>query len=125
MTSLELFDVARTTEFELELGDESFRVRVELTHSRQLATRYRANVWRTELYRIRPSVSQRTDKPANQDADEYLWVGWTSMLREYGDSFTAASLGEAESLVLDEIRAWIRHTTGECDSSEHTWGECS
>jgi hypothetical protein len=121
---LNLFDVAKVSESEVELGDESFRVRVEITRSRRTPGMFRANVWRTEYYRIQPTFPQKRGRPVHQPSDEIIWLDSTAVLRAYGEPYRAGSLAEAEQLVLDELRAWVRHTRAECGGPKHTWGEC-
>jgi hypothetical protein len=121
---LELFDVVRVSEFQLDLGDESFRIRLEMTRSRRTPRLYRANVWRTEYFRIQPTFPQKQGRPAHKPSDEIVWLDWTGVLRAYGEPFRAGSLAKAEELALDELGAWVHHTRAECGGPKHTWGEC-
>jgi len=113
----ELFDLIKITEFDLHLGEESFRIRVELT-------RFRANVWRAEHYRIQSTFPQNSGRPGHEPSDELVWVNWSEILRTCNKVFVSPSVARAGEAVFNELYAWIRHTRGECDSKPHVWGEC-
>jgi len=120
----ELYDVVKATESELVLGDESFRIKVELTRSRTRPSSFRANIWAAELYRIQSTFPQTKGRPAHRPSDELICVSWTSVLRRCGEQFQARSVARAEGMILSELAAWLRHSRGECERKPHTWGEC-
>ena|SRR2546428_2452913 len=120
----ELYDVVKATESELVLGDESFRIKVELTRSRTRPSSFRANIWAAELYRIQSTFPQTKGRPAHRPSDELICVSWTSVLRRCGERFQARSVARAEGMILSELAAWLRHSRGECERKPHTWGEC-
>jgi hypothetical protein len=122
---LALYDLIRATECDVVLGDDSFRVRVELTRSRRSLRRFRANVWAAERYRIQSTFPQAGGRPTDQPSDELVWVNWSTLLRMGDTPFSAPSVTRAETIVLDELRAWVRHARGECGSDSHTWGDCA
>ena len=122
--SEELFNLIKVTEFDLQLGEESFRIRVELTQSHLERRRFRANVWRAEVYRIQSTFPQNSGRPQHEPSDELVWVNWNEILRTCNKVFVSPSVARAGEAVFNELYAWIRHTRGECDSKPHVWGEC-
>ena len=44
----EVYDLVKVTESDLTLGEESFRIRVEVTRSRSRPSSFRANIWAAE-----------------------------------------------------------------------------
>ncbi len=122
---LDLHDLVRVTECQLALGEDAFRLRIELTRSRQAPRRFRANVWRTDFYRIQPTFPQTKRGLLHKPCDEQVWVEW-SILRYYHAPFAAPSVAAAEKLVLTEVESWIRHARAECGvSAPHPWGDCA
>jgi hypothetical protein len=124
-TTLEFFELKRAIEADVILGDEGFRLRVEITRSRRRRSVYRANIWATEYFRIQSTSPSTDGKPAHEPSDELLWVNWTSILRRYfSEAFNARSTAAAEAIVLADVLAWVHHSLAECSGKEHTWGEC-
>ena len=122
---LDVFDVVSVSEADVEMGDESFRLRFEITRSRKDRRRYRAHLLRAELYRIQPTSPQSKGQPRHQPSDELIWVDWTSILRGYDTPYRARSPAEAEQRVLLETGAFLSHSRGECEGKEgHIWGQC-
>jgi len=122
--AFELYDLVRITESDLTLGEESFRIRVEVTRSRSRPSSFRANIWAAELYRIQSTFPQREARPEHRQSDQLIWVSWTSVLRRCGEQFQARSVERAEDTVLSELAAWVRHSRGDCERKPHAWGEC-
>jgi hypothetical protein len=122
---LDLFDLVRTSEFDLGLGEESFRVRLELDRSRSSRRTFRASVRRAELYRIQSTFPLKDGRPAHEPSDEMVLVDWSGILRRFCEPFSAPSVAAAERLVLGEVDAWLSHSRGECEGeANHTWDEC-
>ena len=115
--TLQLFDVLRTVEFDIELGEEHFRVRVQTSRSRARPVRYRVDVAQLEFYRLRPSFGPKI-------ADEKVWVDWSAILRGFDAPFRARSAADAERKVLREIEAWIAHSMARCSDEPHVWRDC-
>ena len=122
---LDLYDLVRVSELDLALGEESFRMRLELARSRGRPHTFRASVCRAERYRIQSTFPQKRGRPQHEPSDELVWVDWSSILRQYREPFLAPSLAAAERLLVGEVTAWLCHTRGECKGDpSHTWGEC-
>ena len=114
---LDLYDLVRVSEFDLGLGEESFRVRLELARSRSSRGTFRASVRRAEMYRIQSTH--------HEPSDEMVLVDWSGILRQFREPFSAPSVAAAERLVLGEVEAWLSHSRGECEGdANHPWGEC-
>jgi hypothetical protein len=122
---LDLYDLVRVSEFALGVGEESFRVRLELARSRSSRRTFRASVRRAELYRIQSAFPLKDGRPAHEPSDEIVLVDWSGILRRFREPFSAPSVAEAERLVLDEVDAWLCHSRGECEGdANHIWAEC-
>jgi hypothetical protein len=122
---LDLYDLVRVSEFDLGLGEESFRVRLELARSRSSRRTFRASVRRAELYRIQSTFPLKHGRPQHEQSDEMALVDWSGILRLFREPFSAPSVAAAERLVLGEVDASLCHSRGECEGdANHTWGEC-
>ncbi len=124
--AFDLFDIVSVADADVQLGDEVFRLRFEISRSRKTRSQYRAHLLRAELYRIQSTFPQAKGQPAHQPSDELIWVDWSSILRGYDRAYRARSLEDAEQRVLLATSAFLRHSRGECDGREgHIWGQCA
>ena len=98
------YQLLRTVEIDLELGGETIAVRVELFRNRANRNRYRARLWRRDLFRLKPSFPQDDAGEPTLRADSELFVEWSDILRESYDDFTAASDEAAEDKIVDDLR---------------------
>jgi hypothetical protein len=122
---IEVFRVVRTSEFGLTLIEESLWARLEISQSTIKPSRYRARLYRQELFRIQSTFPQRDGEPADEPSDESIWVDWSEILRTFTSPFTSRSAMTAERAVLAEVRQWLSHSLGTCSKANHTWGDCS
>ena len=86
-----MFTLCRLWEVDVDLGDGVFTLRIELFRER--AGRYRARIWRHDLYRLRVPPPDRTI------ADESILVDWDGFIRADLTSFRARSPSEAARFV--------------------------
>lgn len=108
------FELIRAVEFDIQLGDEGFSLRVELFRRTKKRRSFRARIWQTERFRIQSTFPSdpRTGQPAHEPSDELILVNWeTNLPRDYAE-FRANSADEAFQVVLDAITKFLDHVTG-------------
>jgi len=106
-----LYELVKTVEFDVVLGDDSFALRVELFEDKTRRRTFRANIWRNEFYRIQSTFPQNasTAQPEHQPSDEVILIDWSTNLRGNFSVFKATSSTAALNLVLKAIRAALDH----------------
>jgi hypothetical protein len=107
------YALVKTVEFDVVLGDDSFPLRVELFQDKTRRRTFRANIWRSEFYRIQSTFPQNpsTGKPEDQPSDEVILINWSTNVRGNYSTFKAASSTAALNAVLKAIRAALDHAT--------------
>ena len=108
-----VFALVRTVEFDVVLGDDSFALRVELFRDTTRSETFRANIWRSESYRIQSTFPQNpsTGEPEHHPSDEVILIDWSTNVRGDYAVFKATSPTTALNLVLEAVRAALDHTT--------------
>ena len=103
--------VERCVEFDARLGDEVVHLRLEILKELGKTDRFRAHLWRRELYRIQPTFPQTEGIPDHSPADEEVLVAWDEMLPTDCADFAAQDADAAMEFV---VRA-LRNAFGEVD----------
>ena len=120
-----LYDLVRSVQFKVQLGDTADDLRLEILRSRKKPFKYRAALWRLEFFRIQSTFPQDNGVPSHEPSDEFIWVDSTTILRKYDSPFSARSIAAAEKLVLAEVMSWASHSVGKCSGRpNHAWPEC-
>jgi len=107
------YELIKTVEFDVVLGDDSFALRVELFQDKSHKRTFRANIWRSEFYRIQSTFPQNpsTTQPEHQPSDEVILIDWSTNVRDDYSGFKAASSTAAFDMVLKAIQAALDHAT--------------
>ena len=109
-----VYALVKTVEFDVDLDDDSFALRVELFQDKTRRRTFRAKIWRNEFYRIQSTFPQlpSTGQPEHQPSDEVILIDWSTNVRGNYSIFKAPSSAAALNMVLKAIRAALDHTTG-------------
>jgi hypothetical protein len=108
------FELVRTLGFDICLGGDDFRLRVEIFQALDDPQYYRAEIWRVEAYRIQPTFPQdEAGRPAHETADESVLVGWGDLVDLDLDNINASDPEAAMKKVLQSLEraiAWTKST---------------
>ena len=118
-TTSHLFELIRTVEFDLMLGDERFTTRAELFRSTEDDTVFRCRLWQTGLYTIqsRFPADPETNEPAQGPSDEGLLVESNHLRSDWDpDRFLASSPEEAIRMIRDGVAEFVEHVTSVSDA---------
>jgi hypothetical protein len=109
-----LFELAKTVEFNLEVAEDHFSLRVELFQDISNAQRFRARIWRLEMYRIQSTFPQNeTDgQPADQPSDESIFVDTGAWLSQRYEDFRAETPDRAIQIILNDLRDFLVRASG-------------
>jgi hypothetical protein len=110
-----LFELAKTIEFDLEITDDHFSLRLELFQSISDAQRFRARLWRLERYRIQSTFPQNEHdgQPSDHPSDESIFVDTGLWLSGHYEDFRAETPERAIQMILDDLRDFLVHTFGD------------
>lgn len=88
---------------------DEFRLRIELFQDQSDPKSFRAQVWRTEYYRIQSTFPQhpKTGRPTDQPSDELILVDWSANLMGGYQHFESESVETALRKVLDDLEALV------------------
>ena len=108
-----LFELAKTVEFNLEVAEDHFSLRVELFQDISNAQRFRARIWRLEMYRIQSTFPQNeTDgQPSHQPSDESIFVDTGLWLSQRYEDFQAETPDRAIQIILNDLRDFLVRTS--------------
>src|SRR5258706_1309376 len=109
-----LYQLLKTVQFDVELGDDSFALRVELFQAKWSMQTFRDNIWRTEFYQIQSTFPQNpsSGRPKHRPSDEVILIDWSTNVPGDYSRFEAASSSVALNIVLNSIRSTLDRATG-------------
>ena len=109
-----IFTLARVVEVDLALGEESWSERIEIWQDSEDSTRFRCRFWETEPFRLIPSFPRdEQGEPAHQTEDTLLVERSLTGQGITLEPFHAATIEEAVTIALGDLRRFIEHATEE------------
>lgn len=111
----EIYELIRTIEFDVEVGDDDFLLRVELFRAKSDSNYFRAHVWRREFFTIQSTFPQDagTHEPVDPPSDEMIFVDDSHQLSGDYSHFQAESDTAALQMILDDFQSRLKHIAGE------------
>lgn len=100
------FELVRTLELDLDLGDDAFAVRVELLSDLATPTRFRARLWRLERHHLQPSFPSKDGRPTGPTTDEIILREWSPPDVDLA-AFEAPDPTAAVNHVLAHLGPWL------------------
>ncbi|HJL14204.1 MAG TPA: hypothetical protein RMH99_01040 [Sandaracinaceae bacterium LLY-WYZ-13_1] len=104
MTPPAVFELVRTIELDVALGDEPMTLRLEILRARHQKQLYRARLWRLDLFRQTPSFPRDEEDEPSERSDDSLFVEWGDLLDGDYDELIAPNAEAAEERVLADLR---------------------
>ncbi len=101
MTFKYTYELLKVLEFDVDIYNEQFALRLELLQCTSDSNCFRAHIWRTEFYRIQSTFPQNEE--THQPSDEVIFVDWSYYLSEDYTRFQAISPDDAIQLILNDI----------------------
>jgi hypothetical protein len=109
-----IYEISKVIEFDLNLGDESWPIRIEILRNSEIKGRFRSRIWQGEHFRIQSTFPMGDDGlPRDHPSDELIWVKFMGpSLGDY-DDFAAENSDAALAIVLSDFERFLEHTTME------------
>ena len=109
-----IYELARSLEVDLQLGDDSQTFRIELFRNTEKADHFRCHVWELEMFRLKPTFPQ-DGEPAHV-SDDVLMVDRgipRSQIAYPREDIVAPDIDAALEIVLNDLKAFLEHATTE------------
>ena len=111
-----IFELVKTVELDLRLGDNSWSIRIELLQDTEVKERFRCHIWELELFRLTPTFPQDENGQPAHISDDALMVGRGiphSVIDYPREAIIAADADAALGIVLDDLKQCLKRITGE------------
>jgi hypothetical protein len=111
-----IYELVKTVELDIQFGDDSWSIRIELLQDTEAQERFRCHVWEIELFRLTPTFPQDENGQPAHVSDGALMVDRgipRSSIRYPEEDIIAADVDAALEIVLDDLKRYLEHVTGE------------
>lgn len=107
-----VFELIKTVEFDLTLGEEILSIRFELFQGTERKDHFRCHMWELEFFRLTPTFPM-DDKGQPQDVSDDIGMAErsTKLSKSY-DDFIAPDPDTALHMVLEDFKLRLEHWTG-------------
>ena len=111
-----VFELIKTLELDVQLGADSWSIRIELFRDIETKGRFRCHVWELELFRLTPTFPQDKDNEPAHISDDVLMVDRgiaRSRIAYPKEDIVAPDVNAALEIVLDDLKRFLEHVTRE------------
>src|SRR5262249_20291677 len=111
-----VFELIKTLELDVQLGDDSWSIRIEIFKDTETNGRFRCHVWELELFRLTPTFPQGKDNEPAHSSDDVLMVDRgiaRSRIAYPKEDIVAPDADAAIEIVLDDLKRFLEHATHE------------
>ncbi|HEX3035924.1 MAG TPA: hypothetical protein VHT73_12510 [Thermodesulfobacteriota bacterium] len=108
-----VFELVKTSEFDLILGEESFSIRFELFQDTERKDHFRRHIWELESFRLTPTFPMDNQGQPQDISDDIVMVERSTKLSQSYDDFIAPDPDTALNIVLEELKQRLEQCTGE------------
>src|SRR5215475_13377140 len=105
-----VFESAKTVELDIQFGDNSWSIRIELLQDTEVKDHFRCHVWELELFRLTPTFPQDKNGQPAQVSDDALMVDRGiphSRIAYPTEDIVAADADAALAIVLDDLKRYL------------------
>jgi hypothetical protein len=111
-----IFELVKTVELDIQFGDNSWSLRIEMLQATEANDRFRCHVWESELFRLTPTFPQDESGRPSHVSDDALMVDRGiahSRIAYPGEDIIAADVDAALAIVMDDLKQYLKRVTGE------------
>ena len=109
-----LYDLAKTCELDVRLGDVAYKIRIELFRNTEKKDHYRCHVWELELFRLTPTFPMDEKGQPADISDDLVMVdrGTNLGIRDSTkEDIVAPSIEAALELVMNDLKTSLENPT--------------
>jgi hypothetical protein len=111
-----LYELARSFEVDVQLGDDSLTFRIELFRNSERPDSFRCHVWDLEMFRLKPTFPRDGNEEPSHVCDDVLMVDRgipRSRVAYPREDIVASNIDAALEIVLNDLKAFLEHVTAE------------
>jgi len=111
-----VFELIKTLELDVQLGANSWSIRIELFKDTETKSRFRCHVWELELFRLTPTFPEGRDNQPAHTSDDVLMVDRgipRSRISYPKEDIVAPDAEAALEIVLDDLKRFLEYVTQE------------
>jgi len=111
-----LYELARSFEVDVQLGDDSLTFRIELFRNKERPDSFRCHVWDLEMFRLTPTFPRDENGDPSHVCDDVLMVDRgipQSRVAYPREDIIASNIDAALEIVLNDLKAFLEHVTAE------------
>ena len=111
-----IYELAKIFELDVQLGEDSYTLRIELFRNTEKEGRFRCHAWELELFRLTPTFPMdEHDNPAHI-CDDLIMVERGiahSRINYHLEDIEAPDIDAALEIVLGDLKRYLEHATSE------------
>jgi hypothetical protein len=109
-----IYELAKTFELDIQLGEDSFTMRIELFRNTEKEDHFRCHVWELEMFRLTPTCPMDEDNQPAHICDDVLMVDRgipRSHIPYPLEDIVAPNIDAALEIVLNDLKGFLEHST--------------
>ncbi|HSE83878.1 MAG TPA: hypothetical protein VLB01_04970 [Thermodesulfobacteriota bacterium] len=99
-----LFELIKTVEFDLALGEQILSIRFELFQDIERKDHFRCHMWELEFFRLTPTFPMNDKGQPQNTSDDIAMAERSFKLSKSYDDFTASDADAALNTVLEDFK---------------------
>ena len=107
-------ELAKICELDIQLGEDSYTLRIELFRNTEKDGHFRCHAWELEMFRLVPTFPMNESNEPAHSCDDVVMVDRgipRSSIRYPVEDIVAPSIDAAFEIVLGDIRGFLEHST--------------
>lgn len=111
-----MFELVKAVELDIRLGDNSWSIRIEMLQDMEAKDHFRCHVWELELFRLTPTFPRGENNQPAHISDDVIMVDRgiaRSRIAYPAEDIIASDVDVALGIVLDDLKQYLKHVTGE------------
>jgi hypothetical protein len=109
-----IYELAKICELDIQLGEDSYTLRIELFRNTEKECHFRCHAWELEMFRLAPSFPvDESNEPAHA-CDDVVMVDRgipRSSIRYPVEDIVAPNVDAAFEIVLGDLKGFLKHST--------------
>jgi len=109
-----IYELAKTFELDIDLGEYSYSLRIELFRNTDRENQFRCHAWELERFRLVPTSPQDANGKPAHECDDVVMVDRgipRSAIRYPLEDIVAPSVDAAVEIVLKDLKTYLEHAT--------------
>ena len=109
-----IYELAKICELDIQLGEDSYTLRIELLRNTEKQDHFRCHAWELEMFRLLPTFPMDQSNQPAHTCDDVVMVDRgipRSSIRYPVEDILAPSVDAAFEIVLGDLKRFLEHST--------------